>query len=421
MNIWNLTKKDLAVIMKDRGSIIWVFVLPVVFLIIFAGLAGSAAGNTSGDETEDTRSPLTVVNYDSGGVMAERFINDLNRSDSFRVVESDEKSAEQNLNVLKISRYVVIPEGFSDDLAAGKPVNIVVITHPSANIQITQTLLQIVNGIAKDTSLELQLLDGIRRMGEMQAGNPEAEQAFQTDKVLAQVKSQFNQSRITPLISVDQQEPDTEEGTKFSLDLGSTAVPGMAVLFVFLSASSVARSIYEERKIGSMRRLLSAPLTRTELMLGKLLPIWLVTMVQIVVIFAVGALVLPLFGMGTLGIGENPLAWAIASMFIALCSTSLGIFIAAIAKSEGQISGLSNALLWVAGFLGGALIPTFLIKQMPTLYVLSRLVPQSYATQAYYDVIARGANVVEILPSIGALLVFTAVFMFIGIRRFRFE
>jgi ABC-2 type transport system permease protein len=195
----------------------------------------------------------------------------------------------------------------------------------------------------------------------------------------------------------------------------------MAVLFVFLSAASVARSIYEERKIGSLRRLLSAPLTRTELMLGKMLPIWLLTLVQIVMIFSVGALILPILGLGTLGIGKSPVAWALASMIIALCSTSLGIMIASIAKSEGQISGLSNALLWVAGFLGGALVPTFLIQQMPTLYFFSRLVPQSYATQAYYDVIARGASVVDILPLLGMLLVFTAVFLFIGIRRFRFE
>jgi ABC-2 type transport system permease protein len=421
MNIWNLTKKDLTVITKDRGSILWIFVLPVVFLIIFAGLASSAAGGSSSAEAEDTRNPLTVVNHDQDGALAQRFMDDLNRSESFRVVESDEKSAEDNLEILKISRYVIIPAGFSQDLADGKPVSIVVITHPNANQQWTQTLLQIVNGIAKDTSLELQLLDGIRQMGEMQAGNPEAEQAFQADKIIAQAKSQFDQASITPLVSVDQQEPSTEDGTKFSLDLGVTAVPGMAVLFVFLSAASVARGIYEERKIGSLRRLLSAPLTRTELMLGKMLPIWLLTLVQIVVIFSVGALILPILGLGTLGIGNNPVAWALASMIIALCSTSLGIMIASIAKSEGQISGLSNALLWVAGFLGGALVPTFLIQQMPTLYFFSRLVPQSYATQAYYDVIARGASVVDILPLLGMLLVFTAVFLFIGIRRFRFE
>ncbi|OGO68111.1 MAG: hypothetical protein A2Z49_12745 [Chloroflexi bacterium RBG_19FT_COMBO_56_12] len=421
MNIWNLTKKDLAVILKDRGAILWIFILPVVFLVIFAGLASAQGGGSSEDEAEDTRTSLRVVNNDPNGTMAQRFINEIDQSGSFRVVLSDEQSAEQSLKMIKIIWYVIIPPEFSANLSEGRPVNIVVVTHPDANMQQTQTLLQILNGIAKDTSLELQLLDGIRQMGEMQAGNPDAEQAFQADKVMAQAKSQFDQSRITPLVAVDQVVPSVEGGTKFTFDLGASSVPGMAVLFVFLSAASVAHNIYEERKIGSLRRLLSAPLTRSELMLGKMLPIWLLTLVQIAVIFAFGALILPILGMGTLSIGKSPLAWVLASMVIALCSTSLGIMIAALARSEGQISGLSNALLWVAGFLGGALIPTFLIQQMPTLNILSRLVPQSWATRAYYDVIARGAGVVEILPSLGMLLVFSAVFFFIGIRRFRFE
>lgn len=421
MKIWNLAKKDLAIIMKDRGSVLWIFVLPVVFLLIFAGLASAQGGSSSQDEAEDTRTPLTVVNHDPGGAMAQRFMDDLNRSESFRVVEADESSAEQNLKLLKISRYVIIPADFTKFLAEGKPVNVVVVTHPNANTQGTQTLLQVVNGIASDTSLELQLLDGIRQMGDMQAGNPNAEQAFQADKIVAQAKSQFDRSRITPLIAVDQQVPSEEGGTKYSFDLGASSVPGMAVLFVFLAAASTARNIYEERKIGSLRRLLSAPLSRAELMLGKMLPIWLLTLVQIAVIFAFGALILPVLGIGSLSIGKYPLAWVLASMIIAMCSTSLGIMIASVAKSEGQISGLSNALLWVAGFLGGALIPTFLIQQMPTLSVLSRLVPQSWATRAYYDVIARGADIWEILPSLGMLLVFSAVFFFIGIRRFRFE
>jgi ABC-2 type transport system permease protein len=421
MNIWNLTKKDLAVIMKDRGSVLWIFILPVVFLLIFAGLASAQAGGSSKDEAEDTRTPITVVNLDPHGAMAQRIIDALDKSESYRVVLSDEQNAEQRLEMIKIIWYVVIPEDFSANLSQGKPVSLTVVTHPDANIGQTRTLLQIINGIARDTSLELQLLDGIRQMGEMQAGNPQAEQVFQADKVMAQAKGQFDQSRITPLVAVDQQMLSIEGKQKFTFDLGASAVPGMAVLFVFLSAASVARNIYEERKDGSLRRLLSAPLTRSELLLGKTLPIFLLTLVQIVVIFACGALILPILGIGTLSIGKSPLAWALASIMIAVCSTSLGIMISSLAKSEGQISGLSNALLWVAGFLGGALLPTFLIEQIPTLNTLARMVPQSWATRAYYDVIARGAGVADILPSLGMLLLFSAVFFFIGVRRFRFE
>ena len=421
MNIWNLTKKDLAVIFKDRGAIVWLFVLPVVFILIFTILIGMSDSGSSSTQTEDERTPLIVVNLDPGGIQAQRFIVDLDRAGGFRPEQTDLTGAEQRLKTLNISRYIVIPANFSANLSSGKPVSILMITHPSGNVSTNQYAMQVIDGVAKDISLELQLLDGIRQMGAMQSGNPQAQLAFNTERILAQAKSQFDHSRTAPLIAVDEQLSQSEE-TKIQLfDFGASIVPGIVVLFVFLSASTVARAIYEERKGGSLRRLLSAPLSRSELMLGKMMPIWLLTLVQIVVIFAVGAFVLPLLGIGRLGIGNDPLAWAVTSMVIALCSTCLGIMIAALARTEGQISGLSNALLWVTGFLGGALIPLFLIQQFPTLDVLSRLVPQSWATRAYNDILAGGASLVDVLPYLGVLLLFSAVFFIIGVSRFKYE
>jgi ABC-2 type transport system permease protein len=324
--------------------------------------------------------------------------------------------------VLKISRYLLIPQNFSADLAQHKPVTVVMITHPSANAASTNNALQVANGVARDTSLELQLLDGIRQMGEMQSGNPLSDSVFNPERILAQAKGQFEDSRTRPLVALVEEMPKTVTGEeRAGFDFTASVVPGLVVLFVFLSASVVARAIYEERKAGSLRRLLAAPLTRTELMLGKMTPIFLLTLVQIVVIFAVGAIILPLLGIGRLGIGEDPFAWAVASIVIALCSTCLGIMIAAIARTEAQISGLSNVLLWVAGFLGGALIPAFLIQQIPVLAVLSRLVPQSWATIAYNNILSRGASLADVLPNLGVLLIFSAVFFFIGVRRFKFE
>jgi ABC-2 type transport system permease protein len=279
--------------------------------------------------------------------------------------------------------------------------------------------LQVISGVAKDTSLELQLLDGIRQMGEMQAANPQADQTFQADRVMAQAKAQFERSRSAPLIKIVQGKPEQSQST--GIDLSFTFVPGITVLFVFLAAQTVAHSIFEERQSGSLRRLLSAPVRRWELLAGKLLPVFLLTLIQIGVIFLVGAFLLPLLGIGQMGVGDDPLAWALTSIVMALCSTSLGILIVSLARSEGQITGLSNALLWVAGFLGGALIPTFFLDQIPVLSFLSRLMPQYWATSAYYDILSRGKGLADVLPNLGILLGFTALFFFIGQRRFRFE
>jgi ABC-2 type transport system permease protein len=421
-NIWNLTKKDLKIFLKDRAAITWLFILPMVFILIFSFLAALSSGGLGNSQTTDTRTRLIVVNDDPEGALSQRFLDEMDRMGTFRLEIASQAVAEENLKVLKVSRYLLIPANFSADLEQGKPVTVKVIIHPDGNMQGTQTLLQMANGVARDISLELQLLDGIRQMGEMQAGNPAAQEAFPVEKTLAQAKSQFERSRSLPLIAITSSTLASEgkqHGAAF--DLSTTVVPGMTVLFVFLAAPTVARGIYEERKTGCLRRLVSAPLLRSELLSGKMLPIWLLTLIQIVVIFVFGGLVLPLLGIGELSTGTNLFAWAVTSIIIALCSTSLGIMISSIAKSEGQISGLSNALLWVAGFLGGALIPAFLIQQIPVLNVLSRLVPQSYATQAYYDILARGAGLAEVLPELGMLLVFSGIFFFIGLRRFKFE
>ncbi len=424
MRIWTLTKKDLNVILRDRASLVWLFILPIVFLIIFGGLVSFAMGGSQEEDQDDTRMAIYVVNEDPSGELAQQFITHLDQVGGYRVEELDRVTAEQRLSKLVINRFLVLPANFSTNLEQGIPVNLTLVVHPDAGQYFTEIILRVVEGVARDMALELQLYDGIRRLGEMQAGNPEALEAFDPERVLAQAKAQFERSRFTPLVAIEQGFPgstERETSGQAVFDLSRSIVPGMTVLFVFLAAPTVARSIYEERKMGSLRRLLAAPLLRSELMLGKLLPILLLVLAQIVIMFAFGAFILPLLGIGRLGIGEDPLAWAVTSFVIALCSTSLGILIAAVARSEGQISGLGNALMWVAGFLGGALLPSFLIDQITPLNILSRLVPQYWAVQAYTDLLARSKGLVDVLPELGILMIFTVVFFMIGVRRFKFE
>jgi ABC-2 type transport system permease protein len=421
MNIWNFLKKDWAIFFKDRGAMMWLFVLPVVFIAIFAGLARMSFGSSNTAEEKDTRAPVAVVNLDEGGAISQQFIDSLNRSQVFKAALYEQQEAEQLIQKYAIKRYLVIPVDFSTRLGSGERVTISLVVHPDADPNTTQTIMRVINGIANDTSLELQILDGIRQMGEMQANNPAVQTGFNSDRVLNQAKLQFEESRSRPLVDLVETTPTSPAENKLDFDLSQTTVPGFAVLFVFLAASTVAHGVFEERKAGTLRRLLSSPLTRSTILAGKMVPIFLLTLVQIIFIFLAGALLLPLIGFGKLSVGSNPVAWAVTSILIALCSTCLGILIASIATSEGQVGGISNALLWVAGILGGAIFPTFLIQQMPVLNVLSRLVPQSWATSAYYDILTRGKGLPDIWLDLAVLLAFSAVFFFVGVRRFKFE
>jgi ABC-2 type transport system permease protein len=201
--------------------------------------------------------------------------------------------------------------------------------------------------------------------------------------------------------------------------MAEVAVPGFTVLFVFLVAQTTARSIYDEKKVGSFRRLLAAPLSKGSLLAGKLLPNFVTALIQIVVIFAFGNLGLGLLGFDPIPLGNDPLALILVAVVIALCSSALGIVIAAIARTESQIGGLSSLLLWGMGIIGGSIFPVFVLDRF--LGPIPKLVPHYWANRALDNLMIRGLSLGDVSLEISVLAGFATLFIAIGLWRFDFD
>jgi ABC-2 type transport system permease protein len=104
---------------------------------------------------------------------------------------------------------------------------------------------------------------------------------------------------------------------------------------------------------------------------------------------------------------------------IALCSSALGILIAAIARTENQIGGLSSVLLWGMGLLGGAFVPLFLLERF--LGPVPKVVPHYWANHALVNLMVRGLGLADVALDCAMLLGFTVLFFAIGLWRFDFE
>jgi ABC-2 type transport system permease protein len=191
-------------------------------------------------------------------------------------------------------------------------------------------------------------------------------------------------------------------------------VPGNAVLFGFFIAMTVALSFADERHTGSWRRLLAAPVPRWKLLLGKLVPYVLISMIQLAFLFGIGAGV---FGMTVAG---SVVALITLSIAVSLCATALGLLIASFGGTERQIGSAAPIVVLVMGLLGGCMFPRLLMP--PIMKSIGHVVPHSWALDGYYDVLVRqGTSVADIAPNIAALLAFAAGFMTLGLFRFRFE
>jgi len=152
---------------------------------------------------------------------------------------------------------------------------------------------------------------------------------------------------------------------------------------------------------------------RSALLLGKLLPYYLVNLIQVALMFAVGRLV---FGMN---LGSSPLALTMVTLATAAAATGLGLLVAALGKTTSQISGISTLLALTLAAVGGMMVPTFVMPDF--MQTIAKISPHYWALSGYQDVIVRGLGVQAVLPETGVLLGFAVVFYLFAVWKFRFE
>jgi ABC-2 type transport system permease protein len=414
MKALHVAYKDIQILLKDRGALINMFLLPFVFIIV---LSTALQGIMSGDD--DRLIDLPVVNLDNGGRAATTLLANLNEAGGLQVVSYQHAEAEAQLEEFKIAHVLTIPVGFSDDVPNGRPITLVLVSHPEANETDTDSVLRTINGVAQGLALQNQLITSFQQMGSMLGTAPQDFQVFTTERVVAQAESQFQRAQTDPLVVVEQTRPKSLSERVEEPNSVQQFVPGLVILFVFLSAQSTAFSIYREKQTGSFRRLIVAPISKTGMMIGKMIPNFVTGLIQIVVIFAISILVLPLIGLDKLTLGDDPLALALIALALVLCSTSMGILIAAIARTEGQITGVSGLVLWTMAAIGGCLYPTYL--QGGVLNTIGKAVPHYWAVIASQDLIVRGRGLSDVLLEIAILMGFALLFFVIGVWRFDFD
>jgi len=414
MTALSIAFKDIQIFLKDRGAIIQLFLLPLIFIVAYSAVA---AGFES--EDEDQRISLPVVDLD-GGQEAQTLLSNLDLAGGVQLEMMGEADANQQLQNGEIGRVLTIPADFTDGIVQGRTVTLQLLSHPDADMEQTEAVRLVVEGVAQDMALESQILASLQQMGEMQANAPsDYQEAFAMEKIQAQAKSQFQLAEDRPLVTILQTVPGQESEKEELPGTAEVAVPGFTVLFVFLTAQSTARSIYDEKKFGSFRRLLAAPIRKASLLVGKVIPNFITAIIQTAVIFAFGAYGLKVMGFTPVALGKDPVALTLAVLLIALCSSALGVLIASLARTENQIGGLSTLILWGLGTLGGSIIPYFILENM--LGPIPMALPHYWANRVLDNVMVRGMMLADVSLELIVLFGFSLIFFLVGLWRFDFD
>jgi ABC-type Na+ efflux pump permease subunit len=186
------------------------------------------------------------------------------------------------------------------------------------------------------------------------------------------------------------------------------SVPAYLVMFVFLNLLVSGAGIAEDRASGRLRRIAIAPVTRRQIVLGKLLGRFAIGWVQIVYMLVVGLLV-------RIRWAEHGWTFLAFLSLFALASASLGILLGTLFKDPDKCA---SAAVWIAILLsplGGLWWPLEIVG--PFMRSLANFVPTGWAMEGVNAMLAFGAGPLEVAPYAAGFLALFAVSFPLAARR----
>ncbi|OGF12279.1 MAG: hypothetical protein A2W00_05735 [Candidatus Eisenbacteria bacterium RBG_16_71_46] len=362
--LFAVARKEVVQLRRDVRSLLLAFLLPILLLVLF-GYA------ISWDVTHIT---TAIVDQDRSARSRE-LVDAFRASGYFTVVEHPERTRDlvPLLDAGRVQLALVIPPRFAADLATGRLAPVQAIVDGSdAN---TATIV-----LAYATSIVQTYSDGVALT-----------------------------ARSTPITSARR--------VWFNEELSSRnmIVPGLvAVIMMVIAAMLTSLTIAREWERGTMEQLAATPVTRAEVVVGKLLPYLAIGILDVIAVSVLGVL---LFGVPFRG---NVALLAILTTAFLTGALGLGMFISAVAKSQLLATQMAMILTFLPAFLLSGFM--FSIDVMPpALQAVTFLVPARYFLVVTRGIFLKGVGIPVLYVQGLLMIAFAVAGLAAAIRSFRKE
>lgn len=444
--VLTLALKDLRLIARDTRAAIILLAMPLVFILVL----GLALGEGFGQKPDD-RLRVSIVDEDAGppagsgafpGEPWSRVVRrDLeqtagihvevvtSRAVAERMVRNGERSCvlvfgpkfSARVDKCSFLRESLFPGGINPFFRDGVDLNALdleVLRDP------TQTVgAGIIVQVAQVTMLRVILpwmigraFDEVTR--QMPFAAPVLKNIFERYDLTAKTWAALTKSGAPPPAHSEAGSAPASELQSGLLQRGAARyqilVPSYTVMFAFVLVLTVGWLFVGERRSGTMIRLRAAPLSRGAILLGKLLPCFVLSLVQGFFLLVAAKLI---FGMSW---GANP-GWLIPVVVSTSCAAvGLSLLVASLARTEGQVAIFGTLLVLVLAGVSGCLMPRDLMPEQ--MKEVSRVTPHAWALDAYNQLLINPSPELGIVSQACIVLIgFGAVFTAIAWWRLKLE
>jgi ABC-2 type transport system permease protein len=410
---WRFTAvslKDFQVFFKDRVMVFTIFALPlIVSLIVGSPYLGG------GEEVINL--PMILVDLDPGKYSDDivDILEDINELELTEMNSFEEATALVAEGEMLAAVY--IPADFTQRVEDYEQAVITVVIDP-AQAQYSTMITTIMEEVIEPVVIQGEMRYGTRAVmadvGILSSENPDEVTAAEAQNEGA-ISNQMEEIRNNPKVEVRKEH--YEDATAFDPpNAFSVFIPSFTVLFAFFLVPLLSVELIREREEGTLRRLVSAPISSGAVIAGKILAFLLVIVLQVALVFGIANLA---FGMP---MGDSPISLLLLTLALGFVSTTLGMMLAGLAKSRSQANSLGLLVVFGVGVLGGCFPLGFmpLSRTGGILGFLSRLTPQAHALEGFRIVMVENGGVIDILPQLGILLGMGVLFFLVARWRFRY-
>jgi ABC-type multidrug transport system, permease component len=356
------TKANLLRFFRDKIYIFFMFILPIMFLLIFGMIYGNNFTSFNVAIFDHSKTPLS-----------EQIIGAITEEDGILNTQdiSDLSTAEEQLIRGEIDAIITFPENFGTPSEQGLPSGQVHITYGKNSEQVGQAVSALLDAVVTEFNIHI--------------------------------------SGQKPSLTVASEPLDRTGLTNF--DYVFAGLLGYTILTIGLMG--IANILPGDKESGATKRLRATTVSTSQLVLSYALTF---LMLGVLILFIMVLLGLIVFDFQMRGSWLN---FAIFSTISTTMMLGFGLAIGGWAKNEAQASALANLVMFPMMFLSGVFFPKFLMPDF--VQNIMSFIPLTPIVDGIRLIITENYSLIGVLPQIGVIAVWCVAIYAIAIKTFRWE
>ena len=373
-----LAHAEMLHVVRDRATLAQVLVVPIVQLLILSNAATFQIRNT----------PTYVVDLDRTSA-SRGLVTRFAASGHFRVVDQSASAELANEALLRgdVTMVLTIPHEFEASLVrTGRaPIQLSVNAEKGSAAGIVQSYAaSIVAAYASELGATMHPGPGATK-----SAGGEAIPVRGAARIEVRVRSWYNPT----------------------LNYKHYMVPGILVALVTLIGTLLtAQNIAREKELGTLEQLNVTPITRGQFIAAKLLPFWVLGLVNLAIGLVVARLVfgVPMRGSLLLLFGS--------AMIYLVVALAIGLWISTLVETQQQAMFVTFFIMNVYLLMSGLFTPVD--SMAPWVQVASQLNPVRHFVTISRAVLIKGAGLADIARPLIILTVYAAVMLGLAVRQY---